>query len=1754
MTEGIRPLRPEELTDALVGATLPGLAERLKTRGAGHCMRVADLDVPVMVRLCERLRAAAPEAAVVVVSDGHPEVPSHVAATSARLVELRNPLDDGALRPPLLAFVPDGARVAAEDSFGVATFEDVPVDGAYERLRRALVEALPAGLRNAVEQCLQALTTPPYAPAGPLAVVRFLLTASVQGNDAGALGASLYELGLVPDFEWLTRPEHALRRLERNRRCVEALTHSPRTERARVQTLGLSDRAFRKELADFLVDAGLEDPRAWTRSIALDRARWGFSFHRWAFDDAGEPDAVCISEVETDLPRVPDSDPTPALRAIAGQQYLAPGAKGLRRFSVKFKVAPTPARVPAVSRFVVQIISKDRGPVGISRAKAAWRDAKDHATVTFTGLRLDDWEDGWHYARVLALSTDGESVPLLDLRGNPVPRGNDAALGGSRPHESDLFYVYAGGDVEVEPVQRAAPRAPSLAHARLERRFAAAIGGRDPSAVAVTEVAWVRKEGPSAAGTVETLVVKMGREGTVHVPLSRALIDLERAILRSPRGPLSWELTIQGDAVGSPSPATGPWPASAATERFLAARERWFLAVRGEGDLVVEATEPSRAAAEATEYAAAWQALLSSLVASSSSSHPTERRDATLGLRRLLSLDTARVSLVDHRGQRREAVLLSPTHPLRALWVTAWERLGEQWIDDSTRAPVEFCGPARDALLETLMPVDAPPVLLTASNQCLTAVDNLGPFWTLYVSPSEHDPRGLFGAVCDALGLRGPAAGPTPQGEQLAARVRRYLLQHPYVRTLRVNAFNAGRAKLLADALVTLQADPALADLRYDIKLFVPDPDAPNVAQTLLDLGTPDADERATDAFAQPCPRPLHSKLRVAVLATVEFRAAPARHDAHLSFLFDLFPAQEIGATVVTDDAPSPLHGLAQDFAVTYREDDLSAVWERRPVHGEATPIPGAEVLTRALTRAAAATSEAVAALAASRFVPGVRPVVRLVLGAEERALLHHVHEGSDWVFTLDRNLGIEFFDHGDRRRPDYLIDHDGDLGHTFGRRLVITSRSITELEALLGPALVRYGLGAEEGHAAALLRQLRALSGRLALKLISAPTQQAEAIGLALARLYLEAAGGFGAQAVVPLDAHLDLYRALKRSAEASGDEVSFRRTDLALFDLDAARRTVTCRLVEVKCYQDAGDEEDYAALRRHVASQIEQSERVIAWHFAPQDGRPDRALKAREFARLVAFYLERSRRHNVIQEPAVREAHALLATLDEGYSLEFTRSALVFDFSRAESSPTEHEHGVEFHRVGHATARRLVEAEAARLREGTADGASTPAVEVEPGPAAFLPPAREYRVPSREPSIEPPTPDAPAAPPPMEGPPWDVMLGAAHASTQYGILGESSGRRVAVDLNDPHTICLFGVQGAGKSYTLGTLVEMACAPAPAINRLPVPLATVIFHYSAAMDYAPEFVSLRAPNDDVAQLEELRRRYGAEARGLDDVALLVPANKVDARRKEYPGVAVHPLAFAPGELQAGHWRMLMGAVGNPSAYLTQLRNLFRRIPAERLTVDLLRAQVDGLSMPDRLKELARMRLDLAAEYIAEGPGIASLVRPGRVLIVDLRDEFIEKDEAFSLFFVLLQIVASAGDEESRCNKLFVFDEAHKYLESPALVEELIRFVREMRHLAFSVLIASQDPPSVSDKLISLSDLLILHRFNAPRWLKHIQDAAPAFKSMTAERMAALQPGEAFVWASNASDPQFAREARKVQCRPRITRHGGVTRSATGKR
>ena len=93
-------------------------------------------------------------------------------------------------------------------------------------------------------------------------------------------------------------------------------------------------------------------------------------------------------------------------------------------------------------------------------------------------------------------------------------------------------------------------------------------------------------------------------------------------------------------------------------------------------------------------------------------------------------------------------------------------------------------------------------------------------------------------------------------------------------------------------------------------------------------------------------------------------------------------------------------------------------------------------------------------------------------------------------------------------------------------------------------------------------------------------------------------------------------------------------------------------------------------------------------------------------------------------------------------------------------------------------------------------------------------------------------------------------ILLGSHENTPQFGLLGRHSDSTVAIDLTGCNTVSLFGVQGFGKSYTLGVIAEMATTEVPGINVLPSPLATVIFHYHKSDAYAPEFATASSPNN----------------------------------------------------------------------------------------------------------------------------------------------------------------------------------------------------------------------------------------------------------------------------------------------------------------
>lgn len=415
-----------------------------------------------------------------------------------------------------------------------------------------------------------------------------------------------------------------------------------------------------------------------------------------------------------------------------------------------------------------------------------------------------------------------------------------------------------------------------------------------------------------------------------------------------------------------------------------------------------------------------------------------------------------------------------------------------------------------------------------------------------------------------------------------------------------------------------------------------------------------------------------------------------------------------------------------------------------------------------------------------------------------------------------------------------------------------------------------------------------------------------------------------------------------------------------------------------------------------------------------------------------------------------------------------------------------------------------------------------------------------------------------------PAPRPPWvHVVLGATSIPPQYGVLGRSYSSSVGLDLDGCDTISVLGVQGAGKSYTVGAIVEMATMPIPRISLLEKPRAAVVFHYHQSDAYEPEILAATAANTNPGEVAVLFNDCGgAKPQGLGDAVLLVPEAKVELRRRQYPGIVVAPIKFPSAELQGAGWKVLMGAYGNDALYVRQL-NAIMAEHREALTLGKLRESVREAFEAEELSEqgygLALMRIKLAAGYVDDAaPLIGDHLRAGRVVVVDLRDAWVEQTQAFELFAVLMGIFAATGqggegalfDEARSFPKLFVLDEAHKYMQQPELVRHVVEMVREMRHQGTTVIVASQDPISVPVVVLELSSIVILHRQTSPRWLEHERRAVVALRGLDEKTLANLGPGEAMVWAQKATERRFTVGPQKMKIRARCSAHGGATKTA----
>ena len=1184
-------------------------------------------------------------------------------------------------------------------------------------------------------------------------------------------------------------------------------------------------------------------------------------------------------------------------------------------------------------------------------------------------------------------------------------------------------------------------------------------------------------------------------------------------------------------------------------------------------------------------------------------------------LSELQILDIAKIKTRLPDGQPTEALLLSPLHPLRLAWTIKlievfndWEKKTQEYEDYK-----ESWTKHLDILFEGQFSPENNPLVLVEPNslKSFQYSGELAYGWGLYLNVMQEESVDGMTSVSRQLkhyfrqlfNITRDSYVETDISQKLVVRhIKNYLAQHPYTDKLIINLFNSGDANVFAESFVELEKNPTFKKVKYEIRIFKGDDKIIEHGEALKELLNPEFNvSEEAEAFSQPSQNRLFPKLRFSINSISDYLKMPTKFTAHLSFLVSPFPITVELVKPYKSNRNFYLNGVLTESTVTVDENGNEIKWNRfingndLPINYEGAGKLGIELFENIQTFISGAL--------ASKYTESI-PSTQLRLNDKDKVLLSHLHDYSDWVITFDKNLGPQIFDQPSKDgKIPFLLDYvPGE--EVSGISSYLTTRPTSEILGLLGPHFEEFNLDIhnpeDEKKIKILLEDLRAVSSSLVLQLNSSKNKAFEVIGSAFTKRVLEKKGFLEEAFLIPIDLHQNLFENLPSDSKS--------RADNLLVSIDPDKKEITISVIEIKCRQSLGENES-EELKQKMKEQIENTIEALKNHFDPEyhhsHDRLDREIKNKELKSLLSFYIERAYRYEYLSENAYQSYLSFLQYLDAGFRMTFNQVGLIFNFSASKRHQKEVlDHDLTYFTFGGRLIEEILDPDSdlntRRLEEGEIDNEISSAIGTNRVLKPFIQKFKSNNIVKNE-VLEEPTPveqtetivseeenktdkgetdkserfaytsdkglsvvckaneEEPIASPPKnetvsEAPSYDLLIGKSSPSSQYGILGESiRGKKIALDLSETNTVSLFGVQGGGKSYTIGTISEMVLKQFGNINELPSPLAGVIFHYSESMDYEPEFTSMIYPNDKEGELQKLRDRYGAYPDKIEDVILLTPKDKMEERKAEYPSVDVLPIAFNSKELNVQDWMFLLGAIGNDSAYVKQLKAIMKENRRNLTLQGITDSVEDTVLLSNAQKALARQKLSFAREYIDDSFNLKEILRPGRLIIVDLRDEFIDKDEALGLFVIMLNIFSSVKViDNHHFNKFIVFDEAHKYMDNKDLTGNIVTAIREMRHKGVSIMIASQDPPSLPNEIIELSSVVLLHKFNSPQWLKHIQKSITQLSTLSPADMSGLNPGEGFLWATKATEKSISTKPVKVSTRPRVTKHGGGTIQATG--
>lgn len=1746
----------------------------------GYCMKVTGLSLDRLEQLYPLIKEVNPSLELYILSE---DLNDEKYVTPTKLIEKRNDLNI-----TLIVLIPVNSRTSAEDSYGDATFKELSILPIDSRVYKHIYDSIPEQSKELIDEIFAYLKD----KINLSIVIQYLLYQEQNGYSDESIGNGIYLFGLIPDKNLSENMNTIRKRLALNVLCSDYLFDFSLPVSERIIPLPIPPDTLQSKLADFIQKETDCKTKQDLSTVILEKYP-ELNFANWQVSiDTSTNNLIVTAEI------LPSKDMIRNKEDRGFTLSIQSGKKA--KLKLRISTDPIPRESKELKNFRIILMNVD-GMYSIGEVKKikVTDGARAYRDVSFE-IADGQYEDGSYYFHVLAEDEHGTILNQDDpFRQESVQeqwehaKENNPELSKSQfqidyrvllTSDTDSFYLKLT-DEEPELAETRKAKIDNRLEAYFHYRIEKIRNNKDTDNPEPKMAEWI--EGSLLSNIFH---IQYNTSHNYQIILSRKLVDVERSLLQHSDsvGFLSVQLSANPtDHQIQSCQFTSIEDVLTFSESLKAKRVELFNVIREsapESTGVVETFDIFNHIQLVKEYLSEYKEWFAVVM---------KDLDNSARKKMLQQLDVVSLSVEMPDGSYSTLKLITPLHPLRLAWLVNLFELFECWEKESyiiISHQKSWWKNLENLFYGNLVPEVATLVLVDAEKtNYYQYIGELTYGWGIYADPSHHTNdvfvnihRQIKSYLASILNIAKEKRIDSDISFSLVLRhLKNYIIQHPYTDKLVINIFNPGDAVVFAQAMILLEQSGY--DLQYEIRLFTEDK-LILPGEALRDLINPENQiAENAESFSQVAENRLFPKLRFSVNDITDFLNNSSIYQAHITFLVNPFSSETDLLRPENEEQSFFLNGTITTPVIDIREKENEFTWSRyisdsplkMPVNSDANQI----VDLFALYQTCIAES-----LSANR--ENSVPAMRLSLGKNDQALLSIVHNISDWVITFDKNMGPEFYDLPCLNKEDvpYLLDYIPN-NDASGISSYLTTRPTSEIEGFMNSLFEAFDIDiSDKSKFRTLLEDLRSVGSSLIMQANSSKNKAFEVVGLTLMKRMLQKKGLLEDTFLIPIDLHKNLFEILKEGSQ--------ERADNLLIDIFPSKREIVITVIEIKCRKSLGQQEK-EDLQDKMNSQISNTIEALRLHFDNQsefDDRLDRELKTMELQSILLFYLQRANRYGNISQESYNSYLAFISELYAGYNLRFKNLGIVFDFSAPIRIKKEYLDDTTFYFMGSKVINEILDDESElntytkrgvvqdsnfvdffEKSERTSGQLQKPDVVTKPkGDKTSKTQTQPKKYPTAEESVDITNASSVKDPlvesirserketVPKENqmekeylePPYEITIGKTSDSSQYGILGKTitGERSIAIDLSETNTISLFGVQGGGKSYTIGTISEMVLKQFSNINKLPAPLAGVIFHYSESMDYAPEFTSMIYPNDDKSQLKKLKEVYGAEPDSVEDIVLLVPKDKLEERKQEYPSIEVQPISFNSTELNVQDWMFLLGAVGNDSTYIRQLKAIMRSVRNNISLQTLRRGIANSNLLTNSQKSLAEQRLSFAAEYINDDELLKAYLKPGRLIIVDLRDELIAKEEALGLFVVMLNIFSGVKEIEGKSfNKFIVFDEAHKYMNNSDLTESIVTAIREMRHKGVSLMIASQDPMSLPNAIIELSSIVLLHKFNSPQWVKHVQKSITQLSSLSATEMATLSPGEAYLWATKSTDKQIMNKPIKISTRPRVTKHGGDT-------